>query len=219
MSLCNQLNLRVLMCDKNFDLQYTANKSFNCSSIVHTSLLVCKIISVRSPSLYQLHMTLSDQTEINTILITIIRHWCAVYLLSIPGGEKCQCAAKNALQTGHDALLSWQLGIFHLTRCYTRLDNIPQHNMQISTKHTPHSLTNAWTCTRVDFDLDYTNIPFQGFLFVLITSTSLYSTCMLYRDRQKPANGTWCPTLMTEKNTDLLHALPHRHDNTWQGLF
>ena len=35
------------------------------------------------------------------------------------------------------------------------------------------------------------------FCFVWIILTSLFSTCGLYRDRQKPANGTRCPTLMT----------------------
>ena len=35
-------------------------------------------------------------------------------------------------------------------------------------------------------------------VFVWIISTSLFSTCRLYRDRQKPANRTQCPTLMTD---------------------
>ena len=35
-------------------------------------------------------------------------------------------------------------------------------------------------------------------LLVWIILTSLFSTCRLYRDRQKPANGTQCPTLTTD---------------------
>ena len=37
-----------------------------------------------------------------------------------------------------------------------------------------------------------------------------------YRDRQKPANGTRYPTLMTDR--DLLYALSHGHDNTWTAF-
>ena len=53
--------------------------------------------------------------------------------------------------------------------------------------------------------------------WILIISTSLFSTCRLYRDRQKPANGMQCPTFTTDSQ-DLLHTLPHRHDNTRQDL-
>ena len=35
-------------------------------------------------------------------------------------------------------------------------------------------------------------------LFVRVTLTPLFSTCRPHRDRQKPANRTQCPTLMTE---------------------
>ena len=34
--------------------------------------------------------------------------------------------------------------------------------------------------------------------FVWIIFTSLFSTCGLYSDRQKPANGTQCPTLTAD---------------------
>ena len=36
-------------------------------------------------------------------------------------------------------------------------------------------------------------------------------------DKKKPANGTQCPTLTTDSQ-DLLHALSHRHNNTWAAF-
>ena len=55
------------------------------------------------------------------------------------------------------------------------------------------------------------NVDF-GIFWIKIILTSLFYTCRLYRVRQKPANGTQCPTLTTR---DLLQALAHRHDDTW----
>ena len=46
--------------------------------------------------------------------------------------------------------------------------------------------------------------------FVWIILTSLLSTCMLYRNRQRPANGT-----IRQMDRDLFLALSHRHENTW----
>ena len=53
--------------------------------------------------------------------------------------------------------------------------------------------------------------------FVCTILTSLYSTRRLYRDRQKPTNGTQCPTLPKIVG-GLLHALLYRHDITWPLL-
>ena len=50
---------------------------------------------------------------------------------------------------------------------------------------------------------------FFGFLIIL---TSLFSTRRPHRDRQNPANDALLLRLIAR---DLLHALSHRHDNTW----
>ena len=50
-----------------------------------------------------------------------------------------------------------------------------------------------------------------------VTMMSLFSTCRVqnvYRDRQKPANGTDA-LLLWHIARDLLHAFSHRHDYTW----
>ena len=53
--------------------------------------------------------------------------------------------------------------------------------------------------------------------FVCILSTSLFSTCRVYRNRQKPADGQNA-LLARQIARDLLHGLSHRHKNTWQGI-
>ena len=50
-----------------------------------------------------------------------------------------------------------------------------------------------WAC----FDRHCLKIIFV--LFVCLNHiTALFSTCRPYRDRQRPANGTQCPTLTTD---------------------
>ena len=56
------------------------------------------------------------------------------------------------------------------------------------------------SCQMANRNLLDCGIPPCGKIWLIdwIILTSLFNACMSYRDRQKPANGTQCPTLMTD---------------------
>ena len=64
-----------------------------------------------------------------------------------------------------------------------------------------------------DLNLPTDCIMSTDYFFVYIIFTSLFSTCRLYKERQKSAN--WYNALLLRQIArDLLYALSHRHDNT-----
>ena len=91
-------------------------------------------------------------------------------------------------------------------------------NLILLTWHVHGSLSRCFVEVERDMDEEKTYSCGVSFvcLFVWIMFMSLFSTCRPYRDRQKPANGTPCPTLTTAGR--LSHALSHRHENTGHGF-
>ena len=100
--------------------------------------------------------------------------------------------------------LSWEWGTVSWSSSCISLHRMQVLNRAINVILTSQSIDNVWFHIRTVFIL----------FFFRIILTSLFRTCRLYGDRQKPADGTQCPTLIT----DILNALSHRHDNTCYGL-
>ena len=52
-----------------------------------------------------------------------------------------------------------------------------------------------WELNFLSFKILFVCLYWRIAFFICVILTSLFITCRLYRDRQKPANGTQCPTL------------------------
>ena len=73
--------------------------------------------------------------------------------------------------------------------------NSPLHNKIAFELYIPNSSSNH-PQERGSPSLSLQNIDNLAFVWIILTS--LFNACRSYRDRQKPANGTQCPTLTTD---------------------